>query len=78
MSGYRHVTLILKPTKDQTENPLVTDDSSLTRQTKSKQNQRVLSLGTITDDTAQALCIARSLVEHQGFDPADVPDRFVA
>ncbi|WP_302081105.1 ADP-ribosylglycohydrolase family protein [Salinibaculum rarum] len=34
--------------------------------------------GTITDDTEQALCIARSLVEQQGFDPADVADRFVA
>jgi ADP-ribosyl-[dinitrogen reductase] hydrolase len=34
--------------------------------------------GTITDDTEQALCIARSLVEHQMFDPADVADRFVA
>ncbi|QDX41167.1 ADP-ribosylglycohydrolase family protein [Salarchaeum sp. JOR-1] len=34
--------------------------------------------GTITDDTEQALCIARSLVEHQGFDPADVAERFVA
>ena len=34
--------------------------------------------GTITDDTEQALCIARSLVEHQAFDPADVADRFVA
>lgn len=34
--------------------------------------------GTITDDTEQALCIARSLVEHQGFDPADIADRFVA
>ncbi len=33
--------------------------------------------GTITDDTEQALCIARSLVEHQGFDPADVAKRFV-
>lgn len=33
--------------------------------------------GTITDDTEQALCIARSLVEHQEFDPADVADRFV-
>jgi len=33
--------------------------------------------GTITDDTEQALCIARSLVEHQTFDPADVADRFV-
>jgi ADP-ribosyl-[dinitrogen reductase] hydrolase len=34
--------------------------------------------GTITDDTEQALCIARSLVEHEAFDPADVADRFVA
>jgi ADP-ribosyl-[dinitrogen reductase] hydrolase len=34
--------------------------------------------GTITDDTEQALCIARSLVEQQAFDPADVADRFVA
>ena len=34
--------------------------------------------GTITDDTEQALCIARSLVEHQAFDPADVAERFVA
>ena len=34
--------------------------------------------GTITDDTEQALCIARSLVEHQAFEPADVADRFVA
>ena len=34
--------------------------------------------GTITDDTEQALCIARSLVEHQTFDPADVAERFVA
>ena len=33
--------------------------------------------GTITDDTEQALCIARSLVEQQTFDPADVADRFV-
>ena len=33
--------------------------------------------GTITDDTDQALCIARSLVDKQGFDPADVADRFV-
>jgi len=33
--------------------------------------------GTITDDTAQALCIARSLVEQQGFDPEDVAERFV-
>ena len=34
--------------------------------------------GTITDDTEQTLCIARSLVEQQTFDPADVADRFVA
>ncbi|WP_256299343.1 ADP-ribosylglycohydrolase family protein [Haloarchaeobius salinus] len=34
--------------------------------------------GTITDDTEQALCIARSLVEHQAFEPADVAERFVA
>ena len=34
--------------------------------------------GTITDDTDQALCIARSLVELQTFDPADVAERFVA
>lgn len=33
---------------------------------------------TITDDTEQALCIARSLVEHQAFDPADIAERFVA
>jgi ADP-ribosyl-[dinitrogen reductase] hydrolase len=34
--------------------------------------------GTITDDTEQALCIARSLVEQQRFDPADIAERFVA
>jgi len=34
--------------------------------------------GTVTDDTAQALCIARSLVDRGAFDPADVADRFVA
>ena len=33
--------------------------------------------GTITDDTEQALCIARSLVEQQAFDPADISARFV-
>jgi ADP-ribosyl-[dinitrogen reductase] hydrolase len=33
--------------------------------------------GTITDDTEQALCIARSLVEQQVFDPADIADQFV-
>lgn len=34
--------------------------------------------GTITDDTEQTLCIARSLVEHQTFAPADVAERLVA
>lgn len=34
--------------------------------------------GTITDDTEQALCIARSLVERGGFDPDDVARRFQA
>jgi len=34
--------------------------------------------GTITDDTEQALCIARSLVERGEFDPADIAERFVA
>lgn len=34
--------------------------------------------GTITDDTEMALCIARSLVDHEGFEPADVAERFVA
>lgn len=33
--------------------------------------------GTVTDDTDQALCIARSLVARDGWDPADVADRFV-
>lgn len=33
--------------------------------------------GTITDDTELGLCIARSLVEHDGFVPAAVADRFV-
>ncbi|AUX09267.1 ADP-ribosyl-[dinitrogen reductase] hydrolase [Halalkaliarchaeum desulfuricum] len=33
--------------------------------------------GTITDDTEQALCIARSLADRSEFDPADVADRFV-
>jgi ADP-ribosyl-[dinitrogen reductase] hydrolase len=33
--------------------------------------------GTITDDTEMALCIARSLVEYDGFEPADIADRFV-
>jgi ADP-ribosyl-[dinitrogen reductase] hydrolase len=34
--------------------------------------------GTITDDTDQSVCIARSLVECGGFDPADITERFVA
>lgn len=34
--------------------------------------------GTITDDTELGLCIAQSLVDCGGFDPADVADRFVA
>ncbi|WP_273838043.1 ADP-ribosylglycohydrolase family protein [Halococcus sp. PRR34] len=34
--------------------------------------------GTITDDTEQALCIARSLVERGEFDPEDIAERFVA
>jgi len=33
--------------------------------------------GTITDDTEQALCIARSMVELKTLDPADVAERFV-
>lgn len=33
--------------------------------------------GTVTDDTDQALCIARSLVERGGFDPVDMAKRFV-
>lgn len=34
-------------------------------------------VGTITDDTEQALCIARSLVEESCFNPSDIADRFV-
>ena len=34
--------------------------------------------GTITDDTEQALCIARSLSEHSELNPEDIADRFVA
>ena len=34
--------------------------------------------GTITDDTEMALCIARSLIEQEQFDPTDVAERFVA
>ena len=32
--------------------------------------------GTVTDDTQQALCIARSLVERGAFDPEDIAARF--
>ena len=34
--------------------------------------------GTVTDDTEQALCIGRSLVERGAWEPADVAERFVA
>jgi ADP-ribosyl-[dinitrogen reductase] hydrolase len=34
--------------------------------------------GTVTDDTELALCIAQSLIKHNGFEPADVAERFVA
>lgn len=34
-------------------------------------------VGTITDDTDLALCIARSLAENGGFDGEDIADRFV-
>jgi len=33
--------------------------------------------GTITDDTEQALCIARSVADQRGFDPGDIAERFV-
>ncbi len=33
--------------------------------------------GTVTDDTDQALCIARSLATRSDFEPADIADRFV-
>jgi len=33
--------------------------------------------GTITDDTQLALRIARSLAENEGFEPADIADRFI-
>lgn len=36
-----------------------------------------LPAGEVTDDTQMALCIARSIVEKQGFDPADIAARFV-
>jgi ADP-ribosyl-[dinitrogen reductase] hydrolase len=34
--------------------------------------------GTITDDTEQSLCIARSVAKQGEFDPADIADQFVA
>jgi ADP-ribosylglycohydrolase len=37
-----------------------------------------LAPGQITDDTQLAVCIARSLVERGGFDPADIARRYVA
>lgn len=37
-----------------------------------------LPAGEFTDDTQMALCIARSIVERQGFDAADISTRFVA
>ena len=37
-----------------------------------------LQPGQVTDDTQLAICIARSLVERGGFDPADIARRYVA
>lgn len=37
-----------------------------------------LEAGQVTDDTQLAVCIARSIVERRGFDPADVAARYVA
>jgi ADP-ribosyl-[dinitrogen reductase] hydrolase len=37
-----------------------------------------LPAGTVTDGTGSALCVARSLAEHGGFDGADVATRYVA
>jgi ADP-ribosyl-[dinitrogen reductase] hydrolase len=34
--------------------------------------------GTVTDDTDQALCSAKSLFERESFDSEDIADRFVA
>jgi ADP-ribosyl-[dinitrogen reductase] hydrolase len=36
-----------------------------------------LTPGQVTDDTQLAVCIARSLVERRGFDPADIATRYV-
>ncbi len=33
--------------------------------------------GQVTDDTEMALCLARSIAEKRGFDPADIAQRFV-
>jgi ADP-ribosyl-[dinitrogen reductase] hydrolase len=35
-----------------------------------------LLLGQVTDDTEMALCLVRSLLEKQGFDPADIAHKF--
>lgn len=35
-----------------------------------------LRIGQVTDDSEMALCIVRSLLENQGFDPADIADKF--
>ena len=37
-----------------------------------------LPAGAITDDTQLGICIARSLVERGGFDPADIAERYLA
>jgi ADP-ribosylglycohydrolase len=34
-------------------------------------------VGTITDDTQMTMCIARSIIERRGVDPADIARRFV-
>ncbi|MDQ3334180.1 MAG: ADP-ribosylglycohydrolase family protein [Myxococcota bacterium] len=36
-----------------------------------------LAAGAVTDDTQLAICIARSLVERGGFDPADIAKRYI-
>ena len=36
-----------------------------------------LESGQWTDDTSMALCLAESLIERQGFDPADQMSRYV-
>ncbi len=37
-----------------------------------------LEAGQVTDDTQLAICLARSLVERGGFDPADIAQRYIA